>query len=84
MESLIIEQDPTPIKCNPDQIFGRRIVDLSYVLKRYQQVVLHSRHCTTGKMQYVGESKRRVASILQFHCDNCEQDGMISTVIPEA
>lgn len=84
LESLIFENDPIPRKSIAEQIFGRRLVDLGYVLKCYEQVVMHKFHCTMGDMRYVGESKRGVSSLLNFYCDNCNKDLVISTTVPGA
>lgn len=72
-----------PPKCIADQILGRRIVDLGYLLQQYQEVILHKFNCTMGSMQYVGETQRGISSLLKFYCDNCEKNLTISTTVPE-
>ncbi|KAK9679145.1 hypothetical protein QE152_g40242 [Popillia japonica] len=54
-----------------DGLEGRRIVDLAHVLKKYENITSHSQKCTMGKMRFLKETRRGLASKLHFYCDNC-------------
>ncbi|KAK4881652.1 hypothetical protein RN001_004971 [Aquatica leii] len=52
-EQLNTEVDEAPPQTDISQLLtGRRIVNLGYVLKQYENVVLHSTRCTTGERPF--------------------------------
>ncbi|KAF2889572.1 hypothetical protein ILUMI_16601, partial [Ignelater luminosus] len=58
---------------------GRRIVDISYVLQEYEQIVLHQTRCTGGKMSFVKGTGQGLLSRLHFKCTNCDKTGILIT-----
>lgn len=62
-----------------EQVQGRRIVNLGYVLEEYEKIIKHPQFCTMGRMNFIKESRCGLVTKLHFFCDNCEKSKIISS-----
>lgn len=62
-----------------EKLSGRRIVNISHMLKQLTALAVHGNKCTTGRFDLVSEERKGLCSFLKFKCLMCEEVRIVST-----
>lgn len=74
---LVIEAEF--VKKDGFEVQGRRIVNISHVMKQMEAVGKHSLHCTTGSYKLKSENISGIACSWTYFCDSCERHFVVTS-----